>query len=843
MTNTRTQAHSSGEGARIEVTDVTPNAKWLGPVLILLATIAAAQSNASSSSPVESLYGQLRSVGLDSSLVYKIRDVTLDRSSVHISLDDGTIAFTQAVDGHITGALFQGDGEILLSPPNNVERASLAFFTGAAILEERFSLAYLRFNDDLFSELKAKFRPADDPAAFAAEFTKTAANLADGDSLRLLISFQKPVPDSADHFLHAYLDGNHLGPFDVRYDSLLAEPVSIGQHKKMEGTDYYDIWASFAQKKGQQQEADPDTGLLSAPDFDIPEFSIRCEIRPPTQISATAVLSLMPKRSGSRMLLFELSRLLQVQSVEENGESLEFIHNQAIEGSHQARRGNDWLVVFLPSALQTGKPVALKIAYSGAVLSEAANGLLYVGEHGTWYPNLGFTLSSFDLEFRYPLEWTLVAVGRRTGLNVEGGAQVSHWVTERKVPVAGFNLGKYEHVETRVGGVSVETYATKTVEKGLVQSEVVIPLPAPPVFRGPQVGPLPVPMPSRQATPSPSRNLQMVSSSAAQALDFYSQRFGPYPFSSLKLTQFPGFVSQGWPGLIFLSSVAFLSPRELEDLEHNPLQRLAAQQVVAHETAHQWWGDLVTFKGYRDQWLLEALSNYSAMMVLESKNPADFRKMMEMYRDNLLVKGADDTPLMDAGPVTLGIRLSSSKFPNAYSAISYGRGTWMFHMLRTMLRDAEQGSGVPRNKSADEPFLRALREIRTQYEGRSLTTAQLLAAFEAQLPKSLWYEGSKSLDWFYDSWLNGTAVPSFELQDVKISNREGATQVTGTIVQNHAPETLVTSVPLYAVVGTKPVFLRRVFADGKETPFRVTAPAGTRRILIDPEHTLLSRAK
>jgi hypothetical protein len=143
-----------------------------------------------------------------------------------------------------------------------------------------------------------------------------------------------------------------------------------------------------------------------------------------------------------------------------------------------------------------------------------------------------------------------------------------------------------------------------------------------------------------------------------------------------------------------------------------------------------------------------------------------------------------------------------------------------------MLRDAEPTAPGQRTKGTEEPFLRALRELRKQYEGRPITTAQLLAIFEAQLPKPLWYEGKKSLDWFFDSWLSGTAVPSFELQDVKIVDKAGSTLVTGTIVQDSAPE-----------------FLRRVFADGRETSFRLSAPAGTRKILLDPEQTLLSRAK
>src|SRR5207302_2151088 len=152
----------------------------------------------------------------------------------------------------------------------------------------------------------------------------------------------------------------------------------------------------------------------------------------------------------------------------------------------------------------------------------------------------------------------------------------------------------------------------------------------------------------------------------------------------LDLAQFPGNVSQGWPGLIFLSSYAFLRPQQIEKILSDPAERIISEQVTAHETAHQWWGDLVTWRGYRDQWLVEALANYSAFMLLECRNPAHFRQALRKYRDVLLVKNRDGRPLMDAGPVTLGLRLSSSQSPNAYDAISYGRGTWLLHILRTM---------------------------------------------------------------------------------------------------------------------------------------------------------------
>jgi len=129
------------------VTKVTQLARILFPagfflaINLLLATTILAQESVPAAKPAETLYLQLRNVGLDKSRVYHIREAAIDRSSIHISLDDGTIAFTEDVAGHVTGAFFEGDAEVLLKPPDRAERASMALFTGGAILEERFSTA------------------------------------------------------------------------------------------------------------------------------------------------------------------------------------------------------------------------------------------------------------------------------------------------------------------------------------------------------------------------------------------------------------------------------------------------------------------------------------------------------------------------------------------------------------------------------------------------------------------------------------------------------------------------------------------------------------------------------
>jgi hypothetical protein len=234
-------------------------------------------------------------------------------------------------------------------------------------------------------------------------------------------------------------------------------------------------------------------------------------------------------------------------------------------------------------------------------------------------------------------------------------------------------------------------------------------------------------------------------------------------------------------------------------------------------------------------------------MMLQEKDPIGFRQVMEKYRRDLVAKNKDGISPMEAGPVTLGVRLLSSRFPEGYEAILYGRGTWLFHMLRTMLNDAalqEGGRKGPVSGGPDEPFVRALRKVRERYQGRSISTGELLDVFAEDLPPALRYEGKSSLDWFLNGWINGTSLPKLELKGVKFIPKGAGSMVSGTILQRGAPQDLVTSVPLYAVIaGKQQVLLGRVFADGEESSFRLAAPAGTRKIVLDPNETILTSPK
>jgi len=175
---------------------------------------------------------------------------------------------------------------------------------------------------------------------------------------------------------------------------------------------------------------------------------------------------------------------------------------------------------------------------------------------------------------------------------------------------------------------------------------------------------------------------------------------GEYPYKELKIVETPTQLSYGFPGLVFLSSLSFT--RQPEGV---------MEALRAHEVAHQWWGNLVGWQTYHDQWLSEALSVYSGAIMTQfilDDDDETFFQILEGWRNDLLNKGHVGVNLglksfgfskqdlsksdgLKAGPIWLGRRLGE-KFPIDYYLITYEKGAYVIHMLRTMMRDFETGN-------------------------------------------------------------------------------------------------------------------------------------------------------
>jgi hypothetical protein len=784
-------------------------------VLLLISVLGAIYASGQTPVPASSavaLYRDLLNPSLDAKDVYQIREVSIMVEDLHISISDGTIAFIHEVNGRITGAVFEGAGEVLLVPPNRAERTSLALFTGSPVMEQRFQSAYFRFSDSsVVQELRAGLRGhADDAKEFIAQWQQPVSLLARADALSILQSMTG-AKDAASRFLHLRIGGTSSGIVDIFFDTNASEQISAAQASVINNQAFFDIWTSFPMRSVREAAGEEDPATRAS--FEMSDYRLRVKVQPPTELSAEAEFTLIPQHSGQRTVILDLSRYLKLTEVRVNGEPAEFIQNEAISGSDLSRRGDDLIGVVFPTPLEKDHPVKLAFKYAGPVMFNAGGELIYVGARGTWYPNVGPTFSNFDLTFECPSDWSVVATGKKVSSTVAGGKQITHFVTEKPIGRAGFNLGKFVAATSSAGGVDVHAYGAPNVERYLAGAEA-------------RAG----------KTPDPARATQQIADQAASAVQFLSTQLAPFPYSNLEITQLPGLLSQSWPGLIYLSSTAFLSSdeRRAVGIRDPYFDLLLSRLMLTHETAHQWWGDAVDWASYRDEWIVEALANYNALVILEKQHPGDMKTALSYYRGELL-RETKNGIVADAGPVTLGHRLTSSKFPDAYEPVLYGRGTWLIHMLCTMLREASRGDN-------DAVFFSALKGLLAAAPNHKISTLDLQRAFEKVMPASLSYEGKKSLDWFFDSWVNGNSIPQFSLDALHMTPSAGKLRVTGTILEDHAARDMVTAIPLYAVdAAGESRFLTFVFADDAKTEFTLTAPANTKQIVLDPEETLLRR--
>ena len=155
-----------------------------------------------------------------------------------------------------------------------------------------------------------------------------------------------------------------------------------------------------------------------------------------------------------------------------------------------------------------------------------------------------------------------------------------------------------------------------------------------------------------------------------------------------------------------MSTLSYLDPQERPAATRNAtMQTFFSDVMVAHEVAHQWWGNVVIAKSYQDEWLMEALAHYSALLWIEKKKGSKaLEEVMADFHADLLKTGADNQTVESAGPVTWGYRLEGAKMPEAYQVITYEKGAWVLHMLRKRL--------------GNDRFLKVLAELRKQYQFR-----------------------------------------------------------------------------------------------------------------------------
>src|SRR5579864_3827312 len=713
--------------------------RWLAALLLPVLSYAA--------SGAADLARGIREVDLDPKECYRMHDVQISKDDVHFYFTDGYLIFGKPVGGAPTVAVFTadveaGDGELLLMPPNRSERQSLASSTGSPTLNEHFNNVVLLFGDDSYGDLIGQIRANEfdrrSPemgAMMADEWDPVVRNLSASFEVRLLLDLLSPNRRQGTFI--AAVSGKRLGNFDVVYEPNAAEQIIVGQVKSREGRELFDVWTSF--------EAAPfrkGTRKTVWPGFIAQDYRIEATVEPNLLLRVVTKVKVTPASSGGRAVPFDISGRMTVSSATIDGQPAEVLEPESLRANLIRNTGNSMFLVVAPQPLEAGRDYEVEFHHQGAVVSDTGNQVYFVGPRGTWYPNAGMQFARYDLTFKYPKGLDLVRPGDVVADTTETLWRTTRRVTAAPIRFAGFNLGYYERARVVRNGYTVEVCGNRAAEAAA--------------------------KPQTAITPATPTRLEELATDVMSALEFMTDRFGPPPLKTLEVSPIPGQFGQGFPGLLYLSTMSYLHRQDAAMARLDPgRQSFFTDLLQVHETAHQWWGNIVTSEGYHDDWLMESLANYSALLYLEKRNGRpSLDAVLEGYRKDLLAKDATSQTVESAGPIVLGARLQSSRAPSAWNSITYGKGSWILHMLRALM--------------GEDRFVAMLGELRRRYEWKTLSTEEFRELAAGFLPPQ---SKDAKLEAFFDQWVYGTGIPALKLS-YSVSGKPPAVKLTGTIAQS-----------------------------------------------------------
>ena len=300
-------------------------------------------------------------------------------------------------------------------------------------------------------------------------------------------------------------------------------------------------------------------------------------------------------------------------------------------------------------------------------------------------------------------------------------------------------------------------------------------------------------------------------SAAAPALSFFSLTIAPYPYEKLALivgaTRFGGMENSG--AIVFANNL--FDVRSTEKMSPRFSVPTRIENVVAHEIAHQWFGDSVTESTWADLWLSEGFATYFAGLFIEKyESEQAFRDYMrDAAARYFTYEKKRNAPIHDTETQDLMKLLNEN---------NYEKGAWVLHMLR--------------KRVGDEAFFKGLRNYYNAHRDSNATTEDLRNALEQS--------SGKNLKEFFARWVYGSGHPRYQLDWGSTKRRAGASFVV-TLKQIQDGEAFLDPVPIEFIVNGKKQ-RQTIFPKGKLTTVSIRLDANPSSVQIDPDETLLKEA-
>ena len=777
--------------------------------LTLLLAFASAPAQESASSKDKEIYNQLKAVSLTGGVV-EVKGVVLKRVRSQITLD-GVVYLAEPVRGMITGAVFIGEGKFVAeTPTNDFERENVRRLLGTEVVESDFKTAVFRFTDDTAAQFgTAKSGAPNERAQKLARETDERMLREIGANLPARLAISMLNAEKPGFFL-AHFDGGKRGHFSMVLDHQNRLPVAnfnINAGEKGLIWSYNDtvyapeVWLAFYSDEDYQRGA---VAYSDANDqIDVKSYRMDIDLRQHKQrVRLNAHVEAEPYQPNVRAIAFRvgedlgeyedqrLKKQMRIVSVRRGGVEVPAVQENWEGG----------FTVFLPEPLQAREKLELDMTLEGDFMRDTQfiENCHYPRSNSSWFPRHGYLdRATFDLTFRHPRKLHVASVGSRSSEDLDAEDKdvlISKYQMSQPVALVTFALGPFKRHNDSIKW-----------EKG--------------------GAPTPLEFNSLSGAYVAIKE-DFILAELNNAVRYFTVLFGDYPYPAFGAAFHPYAFGQGFPSLLMIPDADRASK--------------FTYQFIAHETAHQWWGNIVAWRSYRDQWLSEGFAEYSGILYTGLReSPGAKNELLGRLRSSLrdvpvTTTGLGKGRLVDVGPIILGHRLNTSKTLGAYQTLIYNKGALVLRMLHFLLSDPATGKG--------QPFFNMMTDFVERHRNKTASSDDFRVVVNEHFAKSPIARkyGITNLNWLFYQAVYQTALPSYEMQYKIEDQPDGKVIVSGTITQQNAPEDWVMVLPVKFSFGGKQEASGTVFVQGQSSPFQIRLPMRPKKVELDPDRWILA---
>jgi hypothetical protein len=776
--------------------------------LALLASTARGQAIAGS--PVNEVYTQIKAGALTGGSA-DVTGLILKRDRGEMTFN-GTFYFTSAVAGHVTGAVFIGQGNFHASvPPSKFEQENVKRLLGVDSIDSDFKTAVLRFTDDTF-EVIGKTRKEGGATNEKAQkllnesdqriLRETGANVPARLALSLIngenpgFFFADIAGGARSHFSYV-LDYQHRVPASNFGIDGGERGLIFTRENVLDGNEVWMAFYGLDDYKTNQAEYADVHNLIDAT-----HYQVDVDLSDPghvlkliTQVSATVLYP------NLRAVSFNIGESLPEYDDLRKKKQMH-LKSASVNGAPVAAEQEDWeggFTVFLPQAVKQGEKLEFEFRLEGDFMrdDDYVQDCYYPASNDDWYPRHGFLdRATFDFTLHHKKKFHVAASGVR--LSEEPAPEskdflVTKYRMSQAVPLATFAMGPYErHADTA------------KLEGG---------------------GELPLEFNSLPGDYLAIKE-DFILAEMNNAVRYFSNLFGRYPYPVFSAAYHPFGFGQGFATLLMIPKA---------DIAYK-----TTYAFIAHETAHQWWGNVVAWRSYRDQWLSEGFAEYSGVLYTGIRDKMSSRDdLIRNMRRELKEPpeswiGYEKGRLVDVGPIILGNRLGTSKTIGAREALLYSKGALVLRMLHYLFTNPANGD--------DAGFFDMMKDFVAQYKDSAASTDDFRFVANDHFARSPIGQRFKinNLNWFFDQWVYQTALPSYQLEYQIQDQPDGSVVVSGNVNTEDAPDTWLMPLPVVFTFGEKQYATATVIAHGPKAPFSIKLPHRPSKVELDPTVWILS---